>query len=179
MRRLRHLMRKELLELRQDPKLFGILFVAPLIQLTFLGYAATTDVKNVPVVVADADRSAASRELMERFEGSPYFTIVGVVTSVNEVDSWLERGTAWVALGIPAGYHERIGAADAGGRAGDCGRHRRELDERGTRVRAEPGGWLLAGAGSASGRPGRSAAARHRGPRARVVQPAASRAASS
>jgi ABC-2 type transport system permease protein len=113
MRRLRHLMRKELLELRQDPKLFGILFVAPLIQLTFLGYAATTDVKNVPVVVADADRSAASRELVERFEGSPYFTIVGVVTSVSQVDSWLERGTAWVALGIPAGYHERIGAADA------------------------------------------------------------------
>jgi ABC-2 type transport system permease protein len=113
MRRLRHLMRKELLELRQDPKLFGILFVAPLIQLTFLGYAATTDVKNVPVVVADADRSAASRELVERFGGSAYFTIVGVVTSMNEVDSWLERGTAWVALGIPARYHERIGAADA------------------------------------------------------------------
>ena len=111
MRRLRHLMRKELLELRQDPKLFGILFVAPLIQLTFLGYAATTDVKNVPVVVADADRSAASRELMERFEGSPYFTIVGIVTSVNDVDPWLERGTAWIALGIPAGYHERVGAA--------------------------------------------------------------------
>ena len=111
MRRLRHLMRKELLELRQDPKLFGILFVAPLIQLTFLGYAATTDVKNVPVVVADADRSTASRELMERFEGSPYFTIVGIVTSVNDVDAWLERGTAWIALGIPAGYHERVGAA--------------------------------------------------------------------
>jgi ABC-2 type transport system permease protein len=111
MRRLRHLMRKELLELRQDVKLFGILFVAPLVQLTFLGYAATTDVKNVPIVVADADRSAASRELMERFEGSPYFTIVGVVTSVNEVDSWLERGVAWMALGIPAGYHERVGAA--------------------------------------------------------------------
>jgi ABC-2 type transport system permease protein len=111
-RRLRHLMRKELLELRQDVKLFGILFVAPLIQLTFLGYAATTDVQNVPVVVADADRSAASRELMERFEGSPYFTIVGMVTSVNEVDRWLERGTAWIALGIPAGYHERIGAAE-------------------------------------------------------------------
>jgi ABC-2 type transport system permease protein len=111
MRRLRHLMRKELLELRQDPKLFGILFVAPLIQLTFLGYAATTDVKNVPMLIVDADRSAASRELAERFEGSPYFSIVGVVTSVREVDPWLERGTAWIALAIPADYHERIGSA--------------------------------------------------------------------
>jgi drug efflux transport system permease protein len=109
-RRLRHLMIKELLELRQDPKLFGILFVAPIVQLTVLGYAATTDVKNVPVVVADADRSAASRELVTRFAGSPYFTIVGTVTSVNDVDRWLERGTAWMALGIPPGYGQQVGA---------------------------------------------------------------------
>ena len=54
MRRLWYLMWKELLELRQDPRLFGIVFVAPIIQLTLLGYAATTDVKNVPMVVADA-----------------------------------------------------------------------------------------------------------------------------
>jgi ABC-2 type transport system permease protein len=109
MRRLRHMMRKELLELRQDPKLFGILFVAPLLQLTFLGYAATTDVRNVPVVVADADRSAASRELVQRFDGSPYFTIAGMVTSVNDIDEWLEHGDAWMALSIPAGYGSLLG----------------------------------------------------------------------
>jgi ABC-2 type transport system permease protein len=110
MRRLRHMMRKELLELRQDPKLFGILFFAPIIQLTVLGYAATTDVKNVPVLVVDADRSVASRELITRFEGSPYFTIAGAVTTVREVDAWLEHGRAWMALSIPADYHERIGS---------------------------------------------------------------------
>jgi ABC-2 type transport system permease protein len=103
-------MRKELLELRQDVKLFGILFVAPIVQLTFLGYAATTDVKNVPIVVADADRTAASRELVTRFEGSAYFTVVGAVTSVREIDPWLERGTAWIALGIPAGYGDQVAA---------------------------------------------------------------------
>ena len=56
-------MRKELLELRQDPRLFGIVIMAPILQLTVLGYAATTDVKDVPLVVVDADRSAESREL--------------------------------------------------------------------------------------------------------------------
>ena len=45
-----------MLELRQDPRLFGIVFLAPIVQLTMLGYAATTDVRNVPVVIADADR---------------------------------------------------------------------------------------------------------------------------
>ena len=61
MTRVRHLMRKEFLELRQDPKLFGIVIMAPIIQLTMLGYAATTDVRDVPLVVVDSDRSAESR----------------------------------------------------------------------------------------------------------------------
>ena len=60
---------KELIELRQDPRLFGIVIMAPILQLFMLGYAATTDVRNVPIVVADADRSAASRELIARFDG--------------------------------------------------------------------------------------------------------------
>ncbi|MGH9174276.1 MAG: ABC transporter permease, partial [Vicinamibacterales bacterium] len=99
-----HLMRKELLELRQDPRLFGIVIVAPILQLTVLGYAATTDVKDVPIVVVDADRSAASRELMSRFDASENFTIVGLVGSTDEIDDWLERGTAWMALSIPPDY---------------------------------------------------------------------------
>jgi ABC-2 type transport system permease protein len=105
-RRLRHLMRKELLELRQDPKLFGVLFIAPIIQLTFLGYAATTDVKNVPILVVDSDRTPASQRLIEAFSGSPYFTIVSMVGSVNDIDPSLESGDAWMALSIPAGYGE-------------------------------------------------------------------------
>ena len=64
MRRILHLIRKEFLELRQDPRLFGIVIMAPLLQLTMLGYAATTDVRDVPLVVVDEDRSAASRELI-------------------------------------------------------------------------------------------------------------------
>ena len=105
-------MRKELLELRQDPRLFGIVIVAPILQLTVLGYAATTDVKDVPVVVVDADRSAASRELVTRFEASDNFTIVGLVGSTDEIDPWLERGDAWMALSIPPGYGETLRAGE-------------------------------------------------------------------
>ena len=49
MKRLGHIIKKEFLELRQDPRLFGIVIIAPIIQLTLLGYAATTDVRNVPI----------------------------------------------------------------------------------------------------------------------------------
>jgi ABC-2 type transport system permease protein len=108
--RLTHLIWKEFLELRQNPRLFGIVIVAPIIQLTMLGYAATTDVKDVPVIVADGDRSPASREVIARFEGSRNFTVIGVVTTVRDVDPYLQRGDAWLALAIPQGYGERVEA---------------------------------------------------------------------
>jgi ABC-2 type transport system permease protein len=108
MSRVLHLVRKELIELRADPRLFGIVVIAPILQLTILGYAATTDVKDVPVVVVDADRSSASRELITRFEASDNFTIVGIAGSTSEIDAWLERGDAWMALSIPPQYGETL-----------------------------------------------------------------------
>jgi len=110
MQRLRCLVRKEFLELRMNPRLFGLVVIAPILQLTMLGYAATTDVKNVPLLVADGDRSAASRELVARFEASPNFTVVGSVTTVNEIEPYLERGTASLALSIPVGYGSSLRA---------------------------------------------------------------------
>jgi ABC-2 type transport system permease protein len=109
--RLLHLVWKEFLELRQNPRLFGIVIVAPIIQLTMLGYAATTDVRDVPVIVADGDRSPASRELIGRFDASRNFTVIGAVTTVREVDPYLQRGDAWLALAIPHGYGDAVAAA--------------------------------------------------------------------
>jgi ABC-2 type transport system permease protein len=108
MQRLRFLVWKEFLELRKDPKLFGVVIVAPILQLTLLGYAATTDVRDVPLVVADGDRSRSSRELIARFDGSGNFTVLDVVSTVNEVEPYLERGRAWLALSIPAGYGAQL-----------------------------------------------------------------------
>jgi ABC-2 type transport system permease protein len=104
MQRLRFLVWKEFLELRLNPRLFGVVVVAPIIQLTLLGYAATTDVHDVPLVVADGDRSAGSRELIAKFEASPNFSVVATVTTVNEIEAFLEPGRAWLGLSIPAGY---------------------------------------------------------------------------
>jgi ABC-2 type transport system permease protein len=110
MRRVLFLVWKELIELRQDPRLIGVVVIAPILQLVLLGYAATTDIRDVRVVVADADRSVASRELIERFRRSRNFTIVDVVNNVDDIDRYLERGTAAMALSIPADYGARLAA---------------------------------------------------------------------
>ena len=110
MRRIRHLVLKEFFELRRDPRLLSILILAPLVQLTMLGYAATTDVRDVPVVVVDQDRSAPSRELVSRFDASETFVVVDVVSSPDDIDRYLDGGRAWIAVAVPAGYGEQIRA---------------------------------------------------------------------
>lgn len=112
------LMWKEFLELRQDPRLAAVVLVAPILQLTMLGYAATTDVHDVPVVVVDGDRSTHSRALVERFAASPYFVVVDEFLNPNEVDAALASGRAWLGVVVPMGFGAALdGSGPASARA--------------------------------------------------------------
>ncbi len=114
MRTLINILVKELLQLKRDPKILPILFIAPVIQLTLLGYAATTDITRVELAVCDLDRTAASRDLVARFTSSTYFALTASVDSQEGFTPLLQSGRARVALTIPAGF-----AADrAAGRPG-------------------------------------------------------------
>ena len=152
MRRVFYMMWKEVIELRQDPRIFSIIFIAPILQLTILGYAATTDVRNVPVVIVDADRSAASQALISRFGAVSTFTIVDVVSSIDDVDPYLEGGRAWMALAIPPRYGENLANGpldDAADRRGWIGR---QLDQHRDGLREQPDRRLRAGSGRAEDR---------------------------
>ena len=104
MRTILNILLKELLQLKRDPKIVPILFVAPVFQLFILGFAATTDIKRVELAVCDLDRTAHSRALTEAFTASTYFRLTASVGSQTELDRLIETGTARLALTIPAGF---------------------------------------------------------------------------
>ena len=99
---------KEFIELRRSPQLLRLVLIAPVLQLTLMGYAATTDVTNVPIVVVDGDHSPRSRQLIERFAVSPYFDIVREEGHPRNVEQDLAGGNAWLAIVIPAGFGRSI-----------------------------------------------------------------------
>ena len=84
---------KELIQLRRDPRILGVLFIAPIVQLTILAYAATTDIKMIELAVCDLDRSPASRQLIEDFTASTYFRRVATVNTQDALDDFLANGT--------------------------------------------------------------------------------------
>jgi ABC-2 type transport system permease protein len=108
MSRIRAILVKEFIELRKSPQLLRIVLVAPVVQLTLLGYAATTDVRNVPLMVVDGDRSPSSRRLIERFAASPYFEIVADDVSPAGIELALASGRAWLALVVPPGFGQAL-----------------------------------------------------------------------
>jgi len=104
---------KEFVELRRSPQLLRLVILAPILQLTLLGYAATTDIHHVPIVVVDGDRSPVSRRLIERFAGSPYFDIVREEMHPGRVEPDLALGKAWLALIIPTGFGRAVSERQA------------------------------------------------------------------
>jgi ABC-2 type transport system permease protein len=108
-----HIIRKEFIQLLQDKKMLRLSIFAPVVQLIILGYAASFDVSNIPMIVCDFDRSPASRELIRSFSCTEYFTVVKYCESTSEINSQLDDGKASVALVIPNDFEKDLGIGKA------------------------------------------------------------------
>ncbi len=102
------LLRKEFGQVVKDKKMLPIIFVAPVLQLTFLGFAASLDVKDIVLVVCDFDKSVQSRQLLEHFTNSGYFTIEESTNRYGDVQQSLDNYKASAALVIPLDFGKRL-----------------------------------------------------------------------
>lgn len=99
---------KEFLQLRRDPKMVAMNFVAPIIQLVILGYAASLDVRDIPTIVYDMDNSRTSREFITKFTESGYFTLTQYAGSYTDVDRAIDGRTASIAIVVPRGFSHQL-----------------------------------------------------------------------
>jgi ABC-2 type transport system permease protein len=96
--------RKEVIQIRRDPRSLGMAFIIPMVLLFLYGYALTLDVDRLKTMVYDQDQSAGSRELLEQFTATRYFTRVASAESYRDVEWALDSGRAQVALVIPRNF---------------------------------------------------------------------------
>jgi len=102
--RIKRILIKEFIQVFRDPKMKGMIFLTPVIQVLVFGYAVTTDVKHIATVVYDLDNSVASRELVSRFVNSGYFNIVEYIDSEGRDRELIDRGIARVVLRMNRGF---------------------------------------------------------------------------
>ncbi|MEK7705466.1 MAG: ABC transporter permease [Myxococcota bacterium] len=101
---LRGLVRKELLQIRNDRRLLPILTLGPIIQLLIFGYAAVLDVATVRVVILDRDMTSESRTLGSTLAAASDFELVREVERDIEVERALDAGDADLAVIVPRGF---------------------------------------------------------------------------
>ncbi len=106
--RLYAIVRKETREILRDPVYLGLAFVVPLALQLLFGYGLTMDVKNLPVLFHDQDRSALSREYRNAFLNSEYFRLIGLAENPREIDYMLRSGKARVIIEIPPDFSRRL-----------------------------------------------------------------------
>jgi len=111
--RLLSIIRKEFIQIVRDPRTLMLIIVMPIMELFLLGYAATTDVKNISLAVWDQSQSTESRALLEAFRAANYFSIDYSVYSGLEYKDLIESGKIRAALIIPPDYDQQLLAGKA------------------------------------------------------------------
>lgn len=99
---------KELLQLRRDRMTMAMMVGLPIMQLLLFGYAINTDVRHIPTVIYDQDRSAASRDLAQSMVATGFYDIAGQVEGYEEIELALRKNKARVALVVPPRYASDI-----------------------------------------------------------------------
>jgi ABC-2 type transport system permease protein len=85
-----------------------MIFILPFIQLIILVHAATFEMKNINLYVVDNDLSSTSRQLINKFEGSPFFSLKKTTFSIKEAENALFSNEADVVLVLNSGLEKQL-----------------------------------------------------------------------
>lgn len=104
MQQLIYMLRKEFKQIFRTKEMIGIIFGIPLVQMIILGFAITTDVKNIDLIIADFDNTKTSRKIIRGFEHTKEFNLVGYANSVKEIEDAIQNWDAKIGLVFPKNF---------------------------------------------------------------------------
>ena len=102
------IVQKEFKQIFRNKSMLPIIFILPLLQLVILSNAASFEVKNIKFSYIDHDHSAASRELISKFQASNYFDVTAEFQSKKEANLQMQKGNVDVILEIPINFERNL-----------------------------------------------------------------------
>ncbi len=108
LRRILAITQKELIQVLRDRATLTLLLLMPLLQLTLFASAIHTDIKHIPMVVADQSVSSASRSYLNAMVHSQYFDVVATVPSQTEMVRAIDGRQASLGILIPPDFAARV-----------------------------------------------------------------------
>ena len=106
--RLAALARREAIELFRDPVRLIISFIISPFLLIVFGFGITTNIENIKYSIIDNDQKLFSRDYLEHFSGSRYFSEQKPIHSPSELDKGFQSGEFNMVVEIPPGFEKDI-----------------------------------------------------------------------
>jgi ABC-2 type transport system permease protein len=103
-----YIIKKEFKQIFRNKGMLPIIFILPVLQLVILSNAATYEIKNIQFGYVDADNSRISRGLIEQFEASTYFNVLGKFPSEKEASQAMQKGKVDAYLNIPTHFERDL-----------------------------------------------------------------------
>jgi ABC-2 type transport system permease protein len=108
MRTVLFIIQKEFIQVFRNRMMMPIIFVVPFVQLIILVHATTFEMKNIKMSVVDLDMSHSSRQMIGKFQGSPFFIIAHSSFSYKEAENEMKKGNVDVVLTIPPDFEKKL-----------------------------------------------------------------------
>lgn len=99
---------KEAVVISRDKQALFLTIVFPVFMLLLYTYGVTFDIKEVKVAVLDYSVSAASREVIHKFNSSRYLDVIQEVNNYSEIEKLLTQSEIVLAFVFPRDYAEKI-----------------------------------------------------------------------
>ncbi|MGE5159460.1 MAG: ABC transporter permease, partial [Gemmatimonas sp.] len=96
--------RRETLELLRDPIRLAFAVLGPILLMLAFGYGISFDIENLQMAAFDQDNTPQSRQLLDGFDGSRYFSVQTPIRSAQEADQRLRSGNTQIVIEVPAGF---------------------------------------------------------------------------
>src|SRR5512138_2259317 len=96
--RLWALIQKECIQLVRDRRTLIALMIGPALELLLFAAAIHTDIRHIPLAVADQSLSADSREYLNAFTETQSFDIVATVSSQADLLHAIDSGQASIGI---------------------------------------------------------------------------------
>lgn len=108
--RILSLMYKEFLAVWRDKKSRFVLIVPPILQLFIYAFAATLDVSNVTIGILNRDAGERGFDLVQRFHGSPTFSHIVYLDSVEAITPFIDNQRGSMVLSIDEQFSRNLDA---------------------------------------------------------------------
>ena len=96
--------RRETVELLRDPIRLAFAIVGPIILMLAFGYGISFDIEDLQMAAFDQDKTPESRQLLDGFNGSRYFSVQPPIQSAAQADRRLRSGNTQIVVEVPSGF---------------------------------------------------------------------------